>query len=340
MTNRPLHGAAQHDPVPDHQEAATMTSTRVTGHEPPAAGRAPSTVRERPAGARHLRALLLGLVAALAVLSGCSRLDIAYGTAPFLIQRWANDYLDLDSAQATGWEPRLKAALAAHRATELPVLTGFVEGLYEASLSGFDAANTRCLTAAFQDLYRRHARLAVDTAAPLLAALTPAQVGKMEKEFAVQTAKDRAEPSYPEFERARRARRYTKSIEEWTGPLNAPQRALIAEITGRMPLTVKAALDYRTRQYKALIALLRTRPGEAAVAHFLTDWLVDFRDLPPTLAAAVPQVRSGVEELLMRLGTTLDQAQRRRLTERLAGLRDDLMRLQKDPRVVTPVCPA
>lgn len=301
--------------------------------------RARPTLQRTPAGTARVRALVLALTAMLVVVAGCSRLDVAYGTAPFLIQRWADGYLDLDSAQVSRWEPRLKAALETHRTAELPLLAGYFEALYRASLNGFDAANTRCLTAGFQDLYAHHARLAVEAAAPLLAGLTPAQVRNMEKEFAAQLAKDRAEPSYPEFERARRARRWAKSIEEWTGPLNKSQRALVTEVTGRLPLTTKAGLDYRQRQSEALVVLLRSRPGEAAITRFLTGWLVDFRDLPPTLAAAVPQYRSGVEDLWVRLWASLDQTQRRRLTGRLAGLRDDLMRLQKDPRVVPTTCP-
>ena len=292
------------------------------------------------AGAVRVRALVLVLAAALAVAAGCSRLDIAYGTAPFLIQRWADGYLDLDSAQVARWEPRLKAALETHRTAELPLVAGFFEALYRASLKGFDAANTRCLTAGFEELYAQHARLAVETATPLLVDLTAAQVRGMEKEFAAQLAKDRAEPSYPEFERARRARRWTKSIEEWTGPLSKPQRALVTEVTGRLPLTTKAGLDYRQRQSEALVALLRSRPDEAAVERFLTGWLLDLRDLPPALASAIPQYRSGIEDLWVRLWASLDPAQRRRLTERLADLRDDLMRLQKDPRMVPTTCPA
>lgn len=287
------------------------------------------------------RPLLLSLLLFLPlVLPGCSRLQLAYGTAPFVIERYADDYLDLDSAQLTHWEPRLTAGLAAHRALELPQLAGYFDALHQASLAGFDTANTSCLTAAFLDLYRRHARLAVATAAPLLAGLTPAQVQALDRRFALEYAQDQPRPGDRDRELAKRARRYVKSIEEWTGTLTAAQRGLVAAVTRRMPDTAAAVLDYRTRKRRAFIELLNTKANEAAIARFLTDWLVDFRDLPPTLERAGAQLQERVGELLIDLGASLDQTQRRRLNERLVTLRDDLMQLQQAPRLVPVTCRA
>ena len=276
------------------------------------------------------------------ILSGCSRIQIAYTTAPFFIERYATDYLKLDSSQMARWEPRLKIALDAHRAVELPLLAGFFEALHQASQAGFDAANTRCLTDAFRDLYRRHARLAVDTAAPLLAGLTPAQVKALDRRFSVEYAQDQPRPDMQDqaLEQAKRARRYVKSVQEWTGPLTAAQRALVADVTGRMPDTEAAVLEYRTRKRQELIALLRSGTNVAALQRFLTDWLVDYRDLPPTLVSAGEQLQERVGELLIRLGASLDQAQRRCLNDRLAALRDDLIHLQQAPRLVPMTCPA
>ena len=288
------------------------------------------------------RTLFLTLLSLLLILPGCSQLQIAYGTAPFFIKRYADDYLKLDSDQLARWEPRLGAALDAHRALELPLLAGFFETLLQASRAGFDDANTRCLTGAFRDIYRRHARLAVDTAAPLLAGVTPAQVQALERRFAVEYAQDLPRPGNRDraLGLAKRARRYVKSVEEWTGPLTAAQRALVAEVTGRMPDTEVMVLEYRSHQRRELIALLRAKANEAALQRFLTDWLVDYRDLPPPLVDAGERLGERVGELLIRLGASLDQAQRKRLNDRLAGLRDDLMQLQKAPHLVAVTCPA
>ncbi len=290
-----------------------------------------------------VRTLFLTLLSLLLILPGCSQLQIAYGTAaPFFIKHYADDYLKLDSDQMARWEPRLAAALDAHRTVELPRLAGFFEALLWASRAGFDDANTRCLSGTFHDLYRRHARLAVDAAAPLLAGLTPAQVQALERRFAVEYTQDQPRPGKRDraLELAKRARRYVKSVQEWTGPLTTAQRAVVAEVTGRMPDTESMVLEYRTHKRWELIALLRTKANEATIQRFLTDWLADYRDLPPTLAGAGEQLQERLRELLIRLGASLDQAQRKRLNDRLTALRDHLLQLQKAPHLVAVGCPA
>ena len=286
--------------------------------------------------------LALAVLLVLPTLSGCSQIQIAYGTSEFFIKRYANDYLKLDSEQLARWEPRLKAALAAHRAQELPLLAGLFDALHAAGSAGFDQANTRCLVATFRTLYVRHARLAVGLAAPLLARLTPAQVQALDRRFAADYAEDRIKPGTDNTtaELRKRARRYVKSIEEWTGHLNGSQRDLVAEVTSHMPDTAEAVLTYRTHKREELIALLRSGADEGRIERFLTDWLVEYRDLPPNLTAAGEQIGERVGELLIRLGASLDQPQRQRLNDRLAAVRDDLMRLQQAPRLVPVSCPA
>ncbi|HYN78468.1 MAG TPA: DUF6279 family lipoprotein [Lamprocystis sp. (in: g-proteobacteria)] len=288
-------------------------------------------------------ASILALVGTLlvAVLPGCSQIQIAYGTSEFLIKRYADDYLKLDSVQMARWEPALKTALDAHRALELPLLAGFFDALLKASEAGFDQTNTRCLTASFRTLYLRHARLAVGLAAPLLAGLTPAQVELLDQRFTADYEEDRMAPGTRDLarERRKRARRYVKSIEDWTGTLNDPQRALVAEVTARMPDTTEAVLAYRTEQRRALITLLRAGADEVKIERFLTDWLVDYRGLPPSLSQAGDEISDRIGELLIQLGAGLDPAQRRRFNERLTVVRDDLMKLQKAPKLAPVNCP-
>jgi hypothetical protein len=214
--------------------------------------------------------------------------------------------------------------------------------LHTASINGFDQTNTRCLTAAFRTLYLRHARLATAATAPLLEGLTPAQVQALEQRFAADYADDRIEPRTRDVGRElrKRTKRYVESIEEWTGPLSAAQRTVVADVTGRMPDTTQELLDYRTRKREQLIALLRADANATRIERFLSAWLVDYQDLPPALAAAGDTIGERMGELLIRLGGTLDQAQRTRFNNRLQSLRDDLMQLQKAPRLVPVSCPA
>lgn len=287
----------------------------------------------------RLPRLALVLVAVLLVPSGCSRIQFAYKSADFLVARYAEDYLELDDRQLERWEPQLKTALDTHRAEELPQLAAFFDQTLKASRAGFDASNTRCLVDSSRDLYRDHARLAVGLAAPLLAGLDRRQIDALERRFQTDNADDRIKPGTdPARERRKRIQRYTKSIEEWTGPLDAAQRQLVAEIAGRMPDTGQNMLDYRQRKQQALLALLRSGADEARIRAFLTDWLVDYRDLPPDLEQAGEAIAARVQELLIRLGASLNGAQRERFQSRLSDLRDDLLALQSAPRLAPLRC--
>lgn len=291
-------------------------------------------------GYRGSLLISLPLVAAALLLAGCSRVELAYNSAEPLLRLYADDYLGLDADQLERWEPRLEAALARHRTDELPYLAAFFGAMLEASRTGFDPQNTSCLVASFKDLYRRQARIAAGVVAPLLSGLNTRQINALEERFRVEYEDDRIDPARRDIQREQRKRadRYRKSIEDWTGSLGASQRALVADVTARMPDTAESVLAYRTRKRAELIALLRAGAGEARIRAFLESWLVDYQDLPPDLERAGEAIGERIAELLVRLGGSLDERQRARLERRLRQLRDDLMDLQDEPRVAPLNC--
>ncbi|NEX21683.1 hypothetical protein G3480_15415 [Thiorhodococcus mannitoliphagus] len=273
-------------------------------------------------------------------ISGCSRVTIAYNTADFFAKQYAIDYLDLASDQVARWEPRLEQELARHRSQELPYLAAFFDQVLAASRTGFDTSNMACLTGAFRTLYERHARLAVELAAPLLADLTPAQLNALERRFREDTAEDRADLAKRNlsWEQAKRARRYIKAIEDWTGPLRQDQEQIVRQVTAQMPESESAVIEYRSRKRGQLIQRLKRGAGEPEIDAFMTAWLVDFSDLPQSLRQAGEQIEAGISTLFIRLGSSFDETQRRHLEKRLERLRDDLMELQKQPRLAPLQC--
>jgi hypothetical protein len=281
------------------------------------------------------------LLLILLALAGCSRVKLAYTAADLLLAGYAQDYLGLEAEQLDRWRPRLKQALAAHRRDELPHLAGYFDAALELARQDFPEAQTRCLVEASTRLYRRQARVAVAAAAPLLADLGPAQVRALGERFARDYVEDRPKPGDdPARERRKRVERYGESIAYWTGPLGASQQALVAQLAGRLPDTGAAVLAYRTRKRDQLLERLHAGAGAKSLERFLTDWLVDYRDLPPELEAAGAVLRERLVELVRQLGASLTPAQRRHLEGRLAGLREDLLKLQAEPRLVPPGCSA
>ncbi len=282
----------------------------------------------------------LGVMIPVLILAACSRVAIVYDSADFLAKGYASAYLGLADDQISRWEPRLKQGLARHRAEELPQLAAFFDQTLKASRTGFDANNMSCLTGDFRTLYRRHAQLAVDLTAPLLADLTATQIDALERKFRAEAREDQEDLAKRNiaWEKTKRARRYVKAIEDWTGALRSDQRAIVADVTGRIPETEAAVVAYREFKRRQLIALLKRGAGDSALRAFMTAWLVDFTDLPPALTNAGDAIEARVGELFIRLGASFDAHQRDHFERRLRRLRDDLLKLQQQPRMAPLPC--
>jgi hypothetical protein len=282
----------------------------------------------------------LFLAVFLAAASGCSRVSIAYNSADFLIERYARDYLALEDPQVAAWHPALERALSQHRREDLPYLTRFFDDAHKGALKGFDAQRMSCLINQFEDLYRRHMRVAVDLVTPLLAKLTPKQIQALKDKFREEKAEDEAdtEPTGAARRERKRAKRYAKSIAWWAGPLTEEQKRIVREQTAAMPDTAADWISYRSAQRKALIDLLERGATKEELHRFLDAWLVEHRALPTQLRKAQEQIEDRISELFIRMDETFSAEQRAHFAGRLADLRDDFRSLQRRPRMATVRC--
>jgi hypothetical protein len=289
---------------------------------------------------RRLRAIILiGTLALLTLLAGCSRVSLLYHTADIFIEAYADDYLALERMQLAGWRPALADALARHRHDELPYLARFFDTAHEGAEQGFGPGRVDCLLEQFDGLYRRHLRVAVDLAAPLLAGLAPGQVRHLQARFVEdnQDPPDNTPADVARRER-KRSKRYAKSLEWWFGSVTKPQRTIVAEVTAAMPDTAMEWAAYRGVKQAGLIALLDRKADETEIRRYLDEWLVEFGDLPAGLRAARGEIREGIRELFLRMDASLSAKQRAYFAERLGTIRDDFMSLQKRPHMAAVEC--
>ncbi|MCF8017090.1 MAG: DUF6279 family lipoprotein [Chromatiaceae bacterium] len=286
-----------------------------------------------------MRPILIAILLSL-LTAGCSSVQLAYNSADFFIERYADDYLGLDGAQMQHWSPVLETALERHRAEELPYLASFFAQAAQDAHQGFTRAKIDCLFDQFETIYQRHFRLASATAAPLLAGLSAQQIDRLAETFAEEDKDDAAKAGAEEAARRarKRAERYVDQMRWWFGDLSSAQRGLVADVARRIPDTAPAWYAYRAAKRNALIELLRGGASQASIEQFMIDWLVDYRDLPSTLATAQPALPNAFADLLLRLQPTLSDAQRERFIGRLEGLERDFMRLQKTPRLAPLPC--
>jgi hypothetical protein len=289
---------------------------------------------------RPVLILFVILLTAALTLAGCSRVKLAYNTADFFIQGYVNDYLGLTDAQKARWTPTLDAALAQHRAEELPYLAAFFDSALTEARRGFTPDGMDCLLDQFETLYRRHFTLAAEAAAPLLAQLEAKQINELERSFREEAREDAVETGAEAADlRARkRAKRYEKNMDWWIGEITSRQRGIVRDVARAVPDTAPAWYDYRDRKRRELIDLLSSGASEQRIETFLIDWIVEFRDMPSSLKQARGALRQAFTQLLVRLDPTFSAEQRARLVGRLTMLRDDFMTLQQRPRMAPREC--
>jgi uncharacterized protein YceK len=286
----------------------------------------------------HLRLVPI-MVLMVAILAGCSTVRIAYYGADFFIHQYANDYLGLDSDRLAAWQPHLDAALARHKAEELPYLARFFDNALRGAERGFDRAGVACLQDQLLVIYRRHAKLMVDLAVPLLAISGPDQIHTLEAKFREDWEDETGtDPEAVARRERKRSERYEEASRWWVGGLRPAQEAIIQTATAAMPDTAPAWDAYRWSRQKGLLKLLRQGSDEARLRVYLTDWLVDLRDLPTSLIKARQGIYDAIGNLVVRLDGSLSPEQKERLTQRLRGLRDDFLSLQTRPHQSGQIC--
>ncbi len=271
--------------------------------------------------------LRLIAIAVLSVLSfGCSRTELAYRNADSLLEYYAWRIVHTGAAQRDHWQPVLQTTLRQHREQELPLVIAYLDLAARIIRETEDTAGAACLVDGALLLYQRHARLAVDLAVPLLAALDAAQVEHL-AEYTTQrqqNAVKRYQGPDPQRRKAARQERIRDRIERWTGKLNDRQRQQIKDALGRIPDLSASWLAYRAQQTNTLLAMLETGANAEALRAHLEDWWVH-RDGTSTETRQLWRVaRHEFIQLMDKLATTLTDKQRATLERRLGELRGDL----------------
>ncbi|MGB5439645.1 MAG: DUF6279 family lipoprotein [Gammaproteobacteria bacterium] len=271
--------------------------------------------------------LRLAIIALLAVLiSACSRADFAYRNADWLLEYYAWRSVRINEAQRDYWQPLMQATLQRHREEELPLVIAWLD-LSGRFIRETDAApGAGCLVDGALLLAERHARLAVELSAPLLADLDATQISHLAG-YTTQRQQDAVkrylDPD-PEKRKVLRQQRFLDRIEHWTGKLNDSQRKQVRDAVARIPDLSASWLAHRARQTDTLLAMLGTGASAADLQKYLDEWWVQREG---TSAETLRQWRIARDEfvqLMDELATTLTRRQRARIEDRIEELRADL----------------
>jgi hypothetical protein len=282
--------------------------------------RAGSTRRIDGTGGGGLpRERLIAFVLVVAVLSACSRVELAYENADWLgAWRIANG-LELNRTQRLWLRDEIAAYRVFHRAHRLPELLAAMDAA-EALLSAPDAGDAGVvgLLAAAEHSLRATATDLIPLTAELLRRLDTAQLAALEARLADGRERYLRERLLDQEARA------VERTRDWVGELSAAQQAGLGGCVGALPDVSDDWQDWRIGVEQALLALLRTQPVQAEVEHFLHAWWLHEEARPAALQRYRAVSRSLWQHCSQALLLTLTPAQRSYALARLGRYRSAL----------------
>jgi hypothetical protein len=269
---------------------------------------------------------ILAIAILIVLCSACSRAELTYRRADWLLEYYAWKTVDASSAQRDHWRPRLQTTLRYHREQELPLVIAYLDRAERFISEPDDAVGATCLTDGALLLYQRHAHLAVDLAVPLLVELDADQIRHLAKHMS-QRQQDAVEEYLnpdPQQRKAARQERITERIEIWTGKLNGNQRQMVNQALQRIPDMSASWLEYRAQRTDMLLAMIETGADAAILRTYLEDWWVHRDGTTDETREHWRLARHEFVQLMDKLVTTLTNRQRTTLENRLGELRKDL----------------
>ncbi|MEK7362159.1 MAG: DUF6279 family lipoprotein [Pseudomonadota bacterium] len=260
------------------------------------------------------------LLLALAVLAGCSGARLAYNNADTVLRWMADDYFALEGAQEEDFNARLERFHVWHRSEELPRYSVLMTSAGDKLADGLTATELLWAWENVKGRYRRMAAYAAPELAAVLATLTPAQFGRLQKTFAESEAEftrkflkgGKAE------QRKRRDKRNLELMREWFGDLSGEQEAQLARASAGLPLVYELRLQNRQRRQGEFLALLKTYRSPAELEPRLKHWLTEWEEgASPAYRRQSEQHQTLYIQMLLELDRGLAPAQRVHAVTRL-----------------------
>jgi hypothetical protein len=269
---------------------------------------------------------ILAIAILIVLCSACSRAELTYRRADWLLEYYAWKTVHASSVQRDHWRPLLQTTLHHHREQELPLVIAYLDRAERFIREPDDAVGATCLIDGALLLYQRHAHLAVDLAVPLLVELDADQIRHLAKHMS-QRQQDAVEEYLnpdPQQRKAARQERITERIEIWTGKLNGNQRQMVNQALQRIPDMSASWLEYRAQRTDMLLAMIETGADAAILRTYLEDWWVHRDGTTAETREHWRLARHEFVQLMDKLVTTLTNRQRTTLENRLGELRKDL----------------
>lgn len=263
----------------------------------------------------------------LAVLAGCTALQLGYNNADALIHWRGGRYFGFEGEQKADFERRVQRFLAWHRKAELPKYAVLANGLGDRLARGVTLPDLVWGYDSFQTYLRQSARAGASEMVGLLDALSPEQLARFQERLEKENrdfAKEHGLGEPPEQRRELRVKRNIKRIEEWFGSLTDAQVERIALYSKRAPLDDELRMLDRKRMQAEMLSMLRKKEAKARLVQWAETW--DQRRDPAYESMRLENLRE-YYAMLLDLEKTLSPEQREKAVKRLRGFVSDFSAL-------------
>lgn len=276
-----------------------------------------------------IRTLVIGL--ALALLSGCSAMRLAYTNADTYLVWQADRYFDLTTAQRSELRRIVTRLMDWHRAEQLPKYAQLADQAAARVTRGLTQEDLDWIWGGVNEALRDTLVAAAREAAPLVDQLTPEQIAHLESRLARENrdfAKEFLERK-PEERRERRLKRASEQVEDWIGDLSDAQEARVKRYSEALPLTDEMRDARRKRAQGEFVAIARGKEAARRLAGWAEHLFPGgaYVGFEPAHAAALRRGQAEYQRMLLDLDRGLTPAQRRHAVERLKALADDFRQL-------------
>jgi len=274
-----------------------------------------------PRGTRYL------LLALAALLAACTRL--AYNNATPMFTWMVDGYVDLHHDQKDWLRTRLDRAMAWHRANELPEYRRFLADVARRADRTFTEAEVEQAWSKLRADYDRVVEHILPDTADFMLSLDDKQLERLDRKLAADNEKVRREMTEgtEDKRRERGVKRMTETVEEWIGPLDPKQRAIVVAREAALPSIAEERLADRAYRQRETLALARSRDRAKIIAG-LRRLLVDTDSWRrPEYLAKIRARNAATFHMIAALSATLTPRQRAHLKRRIQDYIDDIDRL-------------
>ena len=279
---------------------------------------------------RRLKLLMVLLTLSL-VITGCSRVGLAYRNLDVIIPWTLNDYLDMNAGQKSWFNDKLKEHLAWHCTTQLPGYLDWLDRLQQmVDTNQVTDAALQTRTVEAKQAIAEVAREITPSAIELLKGLDDQQVREMNDALTKDLRKRQDEYLKPPLDQQikERAARMSKRLDAWIGPLSASQQNRVTAWSIALGGQNQEWIGNRARWQAQFIEAVQQRQS-ADFAQKMQQLLVDRESLwTPQYRAAYAQTEAAARGLIVDLMAESTAQQRLKLTQKIDGVRSDFKALK------------